>query len=85
MYFIAKSPSRGFWMLMYRPLVPRSSFPRSKSSSSNKLDVRPVPANLGKVAMAIEQYCETTSISPPFVMMSAPAGWQTNVDGLNGS
>ena len=73
-YFIAKSPLRGFWMLMYRPFVPRSSPPRSKSSSSNKLDVRPMPANLGKVAMAKEHFCERTSISPPFVMISAPAG-----------
>ena len=85
MYFIARSPSRGFWMLMYRPFVPRSSSPSSKSSSSIKLDVRPVPANFGKVAIAIEHFCETTSISPPFVMTSAPAGWQTNVDGLKGS
>ena len=70
---------------MYRLTVPRKSFPSINSSSSNKLDVRPIPANLGKVAMAIEHFFETTSISPPLVMMSAPAGWQTNVDGLKGS
>ena len=32
------------------------SSPRSKSSLSNKLDVRPIPENLGKVAIAIEHF-----------------------------
>ena len=70
---------------MYRLLVPRLSSPISKSSSFKRLDVRPVPANLGKVVMAREQVWETTSISPPFVMISAAAGSQTNVEGLKGS
>ena len=85
MYFNAKSPSRGFWILMYRPLEPRSLSPSSNISSSNKFDVRPIPENLGKLAMAMEHFGETTSISPPFVMMSAAAGWQTNEDGFKGS
>ena len=70
---------------MYRPLEPRLLWPISNSSSSNKFDVRSIPENLGKLAMAMEHFGETTSISPPFVMMSAAAGWQTNEDGLRGS
>ena len=84
-YFIAKSPSRGFWILMYRCFVPMSSFPIIKSSSSNKLKDCPEPANLGNVVIAAEHFGDKTSTSPPFEMMSAAAGWQTKVDGLKGS
>ena len=85
MYFIAKSPSRGFWMLMYLSLVPRVSSPRSKSSSSSKLKVRAIPEKFRKVEMKAEHLSEKTSISPLCVMMSAPAGWQTKEEGLIGS
>ena len=87
-YCIAKRPSRGFWMLTYLPpFVPKSSFPSKISSSSSKLRVLPIPANLGMVAIASEHSWkpEKTSTSPPFVIIKAAAGWQTNVDGLNGS
>ena len=73
-YFIAKSPLRGFWMLIYRAFVPRLSFPRSKSSSSSKLKVLPVPENFEEKEMLAEHFWEKTSISPILEMMSAAAG-----------
>ena len=76
-YFIAKSPSRGFLMLMYLPpLIPRSSSPKRRSSSSSRLDVLPRPENFGNVVTGMEHFCEPekTSTSPLFVKISAAAG-----------
>ena len=54
-------------------------------SSSSKLAVRPSPADLGKVVIFIEHFCEKTSTSPSRLIINAADGWQTNVDGLKGS
>ena len=64
-------------MLTYLPpFVPRSSFPSKISSSSSKLEVRPIPANFGKEVIGVEHLLEPEKIStsPPFVMIKAAAG-----------
>ena len=71
--------SGAFASRFWRPRKRCSSAAKGEAIDSHSL------LNLGKAAIGIEHFCETTSISPPFVMISAAAGSQTNVEGLKGS